>query len=240
MLCPHCGFNNTDETAELCINCRKKLKGRPSARDGEAPLGTSGRGFSPKEAISSGWEKMKENIGIFIPLVLLSLIATVIDRFVIKETRAVTLSIDWLSWLVDIIVYIAAIGVSLRTYSNEKASISDMFSALDRFWDYLLGHILYGLIVLGGLILLIIPGIIWSVKFIFTPFLIIDKKMNAPDALRESARITEGYKWQLFILGLLLILINIAGALCLGIGLFATIPTTWLAMTFVYRKLTAE
>jgi len=39
---------------------------------------------------------------------------------------------------------------------------------------------------------------------------------------------------------LLLGLINLLGAICLLIGLFATIPTTMVATAFVYRKLLAQ
>jgi len=44
----------------------------------------------------------------------------------------------------------------------------------------------------------------------------------------------------LFLFDLLLTLINLLGALCLLIGLFATIPTTMVAIAFVYRKLLAQ
>jgi len=35
-------------------------------------------------------------------------------------------------------------------------------------------------------------------------------------------------------------IINLLGLICLGVGLFATIPTTMVAMAFVYRKLLAQ
>ena len=44
-------------------------------------------------------------------------------------------------------------------------------------------------------------------------------------------------KWDLFVFGLLLIGLNIVGALALLIGLLITIPTTMIAVASVYRKL---
>jgi len=44
----------------------------------------------------------------------------------------------------------------------------------------------------------------------------------------------------LFLFNLLLILINLLGAICLLIGLFVTIPTTMVAWAFVYRRLLAQ
>ena len=106
------------------------------------------------------------------------------------------------------------------------------------FFKYLIGSILYGLIVLGGMLLLIIPGIIWMIKFQFFSYLIIEG-LGPVEALKKSAQITRGAKRELFVFGFILVGITILGVLCLFIGLFATIPTTLLAVAFVYRKLLA-
>lgn len=60
------------------------------------------------------------------------------------------------------------------------------------------------------------------------------------EAIKKSGEITMGSKGKLFWFGLLLGLINIAGAICLLIGLFITIPVTMVAMVYVYRKLMGE
>ena len=87
---------------------------------------------------------------------------------------------------------------------------------------------------------MIIPGIIWAIKFQFYDYLIIDKKLGPIEALKKSAVITKGAKGNLFVFGLLLGGINLLGAICLLIGLFAAIPTTLVAKAFVYRKLLAQ
>ena len=52
---------------------------------------------------------------------------------------------------------------------------------------------------------------------------------------------TNGEQYRdLFLFGLLLDLINLLGAICLLIGLFATFPTAMVAMAFVYRKLLVQ
>ena len=94
----------------------------------------------------------------------------------------------------------------------------------------------YNLIVLG-IILLIILGIILAIKFQFFGYFIVDKGDGPIEALKKSSAITTGAKWNLFLLYLLLLLINLLGAIFLLIGLFVTIPTTMVAIAFVYRKL---
>ena len=112
-----------------------------------------------------------------------------------------------------------------------------MFSQSSLLWDYILGSLLYILIVIGGLILLIVPGIIWAIKYQFYGYAIIDKKMNAFDAINESGRITQGHKWTLLGLFFANLGIVILGFLCLIVGIFAAIPVVELATAFAYRTL---
>ena len=85
--------------------------------------------------------------------------------------------------------------------------------------------------------MLIVPGIIWGIQYMFFSYFIIDEDLGPMEALKRSAAITEGAKWDLFLFGLLLAGINLLGALCLLVGLIATIPATMLAFAFAYRRL---
>lgn len=104
----------------------------------------------------------------------------------------------------------------------------------------MVGSIIYGVIVSLGLILLIIPGIVWAIKFQFFDYLIIDKGLGPIDALEKSSEITRGVKLDLLTFGILIWIINLLGLLCLVVGLFVTIPITVVAKAFVYRKLLHE
>ena len=93
------------------------------------------------------------------------------------------------------------------------------------------------MIVLSGIILLIIPGIIWSVKYSFVGYFIVDKGLGPIEALKESSLITNGAKQDLFLFWSLISVVNFLGVLAFFIGLFVTIPITVVAIGFVYRKL---
>ncbi len=82
-------------------------------------------------------------------------------------------------------------------------------------------------------------GTIWSIRLSKFPYFIIDKGRNPIDALKDSWAMTRGSTWNLMLFNLLLLLVNLLGALAFGVGLLATIPTTQLAHAFVYRKLSA-
>jgi len=49
-----------------------------------------------------------------------------------------------------------------------------------------------------GLFLLVVPGIIWYLKFMFAPLRAVDRNTGPLDSLRESGEMTAGHKWQLF------------------------------------------
>jgi len=200
--------------------------------------------FSKSEAIRFGWNMMKSNLGFFIGLLvvvgLIYFIPDFIAELLKEDAPILSIIISIASWVLDMVIQMGLIRISLRFCDNEKGEFADLFSCFPLFFKYLLGLILYGLIILGGMILLIIPGIIWAIKFQFFSYFIVDKGLGPIEALKRSSAITRGAKWDLFLFGLLLGLINLLGAICLLIGLFATVPTAMVAMAFVYRKLLAQ
>ena len=95
------------------------------------------------------------------------------------------------------------------------------------------GTLLLVLIVIGGLILFIIPGVIWMIKYMFVPLLILDKKMGARESLEASGEMTDGYKWPLFAYALL---VGIIGFGLLGsiLGSLIIAPIYLISYIFIY------
>ena len=105
---------------------------------------------------------------------------------------------------------------------------------------YIWASLRYGIIVLVGMLLLLIPGIIWSIKYGFVFFLIPDKGVGVKEAFDLSAEMTEGIKWKLFWFDIFGFLVLVAGLLLLGVGLFLAIPVIYLAAYMIYNKLLAR
>jgi uncharacterized membrane protein len=141
-----------------------------------------------------------------------------------------------LQMVVNLIIGIGIINICLKFLDNQKPKYKDLFY-YKPIVNYFLASLLEGLIVVGGFILLIIPGIFFALRLQFTSYLVVDKKLGPVEAIKTSWKITGGNAWNLFFFGILLGLINILGVLCLLIGLFVTVPLSMLATTFVYRKL---
>ena len=204
----------------------------------------SQKNFSIGEAVRFGWDTMKANFWFFVVLLIVAgfieYIPIVIDMLLGKNMPGLAFLFRVIGWVVSIIVAIGMIRIALKILDGEKAELKDLFSFRPFFWKYLLGAILTGLIVIGGLILLIFPAFVWALKFQYFGYLIIDRKLDAIEALKNSGKITNGVKWNLLGFSFVLLGINIVGVLALFIGLFATVPLTMMATAFVYRKLLSQ
>jgi uncharacterized membrane protein len=200
--------------------------------------------FTLGEAIKFGWEKMKKHFWFFVGLLIITCLIQVVPTGIanIFKHKVFILYVFLIigAWIIQTIVKMGVIKITLDVVDKDEASLNNLFSRVELLGKFILGSILYGFIVFAGLILLIVPGIIWAIKYQFFSFLIVDKKLSPLEAIKKSGEITSGNKSKLFWLGIMFLLINIAGAICLLIGLFATIPTTMVAMAYVYRKLMGE
>lgn len=197
--------------------------------------------FSKSQALNFGWETTKSNLGFFIVIFLIIFfilsIPIFIQHYFGEKVLLVNIIVVVLNLVLSSMIPIGLIKISLKLYDTQKPTLRDLFSGGRLLLPYLIGFLMYLLIVLGGFILLIIPGIIWFVKFSFFGYFIVEKGMEPSEALRRSSVITQAVKWDLFVFGLLLLLINLLGAAALLIGLFVTLPVTIVASTFVYRTL---
>lgn len=200
--------------------------------------------FSKGEAIKFGWDTMKKNLGFFIGVLIIIFLIflpfNIISKQTQKDAPVIYIVVQIISYLLNLVISMGLIKISLKLCDNEKVKLGDLFSSVKFFFEYLISSILYTLIIIGGTILLIVPGIIWAIKYQFYGYFIIEKGLSPVEALKKSSAITKGAKWDLFIFNLLLILINLAGLLAMLVGLFATIPTAIMATVFVYRKLLSQ
>ncbi len=197
--------------------------------------------FSKNEAISFGWNIFRDNfrflILIFLIFLLFAFVPDIIGSKTIEASTSLGVLFYSLGYFLTIVMTIGIMKISLKFYDSEKPEISDLFSHYKLFINYFLASFLYALIVFAGLILLIVPGIVFGLKYYFFDYYVVDKGCGPIEALKRSAQITKGNKWNLFLFILLVLGINILGMIFLFVGLLVTIPVTALATAFVYRKL---
>lgn len=197
--------------------------------------------FSKEEAIKFGWETTKKNFGFFILLLIvyggLYYIPYLIMELAGELNSFVQFTFQIAGWILRIIISIGFLKILLKFCKDEQPSIKDLFSASHLFFKYLGTRILYSVIISIGFLLLIVPGIIFMLKFYLYGYYVVDMELGPVQALKRSAVVTKGVKKDLFFFLLALAGINIIGLLFLGVGLFATIPLTSLAVVYVYKEL---
>lgn len=223
--------------------------------------------FSNKEAIKFGWEKMKANFWFFVGAILTTFAITLIINMIIPILGSligmflslglylIALTIHdggkpkftdlfsgfkfFLKYLGALIILGLIIGIgigiiALTIILTIGASVSFALAAKSS---------LISLVPIPALLVVIAVGIIGlyvSIRLQFFGWLIIDKNLGPIKSLRESFKLTKGVVGKLFGFGIVLGLINILGALALGIGLLATTPIALVGTAYVYRKLSSN
>ena len=129
------------------------------------------------------------------------------------------------------------VKILIKSSDGTPIGIGDLFSCFHLFFKILIGSLLFGIIIIVGLLLLIIPGIIWFIKYHYYWFLIVDKEMGPIEAIKHSGKITQGVKWDLFLFGWVVFGLILVGLLACLIGVFVTIPVAGVAGAYIYRKL---
>lgn len=187
---------------------------------------------------SKGWDIM---LACFIELLVVTLVFIVIQ---IPTNMVQWKANEWEWVFVPIIMFGLAYGVFiagpigystawvfLKAVRGDKIEIKDMFAVFERnYWNAVLANVVKGIIIGFGFVMLIVPGIIFAVRLAFVEYLIVDRKMEALEALKTSWNMTRGHGWQIFWMGLLAIPIVLLGLILLFVGVI--ISAMWISAAF--------
>ncbi len=186
------------------------------------------------KAISYGWEAVKKNFWYFVALAALTLIIQGIF-----EGDKDHQSLSFIGFIISAWLTAGYLKIVFHFYDHngETIPLSQLFTQYKYFWKILGANILLCLIIGIGFALLIVPGMYWALKYSMTINLIVDKDMDIMEAMKESARMTNGIKWPLFGFMLTCLGVTILGLLCLGVGSLVAVPVVWLATAYIYRNL---
>ena len=148
--------------------------------------------------------------------------------------------------VIGVIIEIGYVKYLLKLVSGGYPDIKDLLKYSYLFWRYILGVMLLALVVAGGTILLIVPGIYLALRFMFVPLLILDKEVTIKQAFKKSTVLTEGSKWKLLGLVLSMALIQIlfsmaflyhSGPVLSGISTVLVSPFFVITLIKTYRSL---
>jgi uncharacterized membrane protein len=142
--------------------------------------------------------------------------------------------------IVQLFLSLGFTKVMLLLVQNKYVEVIDMFNNFRPFLSYFVASFLYGLAVLIGLFLLILPGIFIAIRFQFYPYFILEEEDHAITALHKSYNYSHDLNLELFLFGVVVLALNIIGMSFLGIGILFTYPLTTMATAVIYKGLTAQ
>jgi uncharacterized membrane protein len=200
-------------------------------------------GFSIGSAVDFGWETFKKRPWFFVGTSLVILLLNIAAGAVTSVVDA-GLSMDKstpISSVADLVlgtfINMGVTAFYLNAYDNPDTVSLESLWHPQPFWKFLAASLLLGLAIVIGFLLLIVPGVIFTLMFMFATFIVVDRELGPIEAMKESKRLAHGHKWALLGFVLVLALINLLGVLALGVGLLVSIPVSSLAFVHTYRVL---
>jgi len=124
----------------------------------------------------------------------------------------------------------------LKAVRGGDPKVKDIFVFQEIYLNVVLAAALTGVLIVIGTIFLIVPGIIIACKLAFVPYLVVDRRMDAVEAIKKSWRMTRGYAGTIFLIGLLAIPIFILGLICFLVGIIVSAMWVHSAMAYLYNE----
>lgn len=204
------------------------------------PYGSPMPGGSPDvgSALSYGFNKYFANVGQVLLIILVAFVAQAIVSLLRLAVHSFFLSIIFLiiGIVVGAVVNIGIYNAALMITVGVTPSVSTAFT-YDRWGDWIVFSIAYGLLVGVSLTLCIIPGLFVLAFFGMAPYFFIDRNMSMGDAFnasREAA--SRGYAVPV----ILSVIVGALGIIACGIGALVTMPAAYIAVAFLYRSATNQ
>ncbi len=211
-------------------------------------------------AFSYAWKKFTENL---LPLVLITLLlviaSAVIQGISIPFRPSATVNSDGtisgggffgiamivslffgaLSYAVTLIVQSGIVKGALNLTRGEGIDVGKAFQGID-FAQVIVTAILTAIGVFVGLVLCILPGIIFAFLTSFALYFVVDRNMQAIDAIKASIALVRDNVGSLLLFFLASFAAYIVGACLCGVGLLAAIPVVVIAQAYTFRTLTGD
>jgi hypothetical protein len=163
--------------------------------------------ISVKDWYARGWLAFKENPK---NLILGSLVLSGLS--VLFTTVHILTGGFWVIFVSQFFI-IPVLGVGwlylcLMTVRGKETGFAILFSAFKRYGRIWVTYILFILLVVAGVFLIIVPGVLWALRYGMSLFTVMDTSRYARNAFRHSKQITKGSLGKLFVAALIAALLS--------------------------------
>jgi hypothetical protein len=216
------------EGVNVCPNCGTSAIA-PDPATAPPQLATS-QPLPMGDYLKTGWELFKQYPGGFVGFFLLYIFV-----------QAMFNSVPRFGWAIAVVIgtpmILGNFIVAAKLLQKQKVDFADFFAGFQFFLPLVLLTLVSSVMIGLGFVLLIIPGIYLAVAYLFASILVIDQRLDFWPAMELSRNTVTPTFFAFFAFSLVLLVINAAGALLLGLGLFVTVPVSVCALTAAYADI---
>lgn len=184
--------------------------------------------FKTMAYFRQGWETLKGNLAGFLGFTVAAFLIT----FTLNSLHGLG---SVISLVVGPPLWAGMIIVALKVQRQEPVQANDYLLGFRYIVPLVIYTVVSSIFFCVGLLLLVLPGIYLAVGYLFTTCLIVDQQLDFWPAMELSRRTIHQHWFEVFGFCLLLLLLNVAGALFIGVGLLVTIPWSICAITAAYQ-----
>lgn len=205
-------------------------------------LGTKTQ-FSIKTLLLESWSIYKQNwlyiTGVTLIFAVLNFLPRYLANTLFRESLTLRSLAQILAWFVTFASQLGMTSLLFSLVKGQKLPLTSFFGFPPKtFFKFIILSVFTNFATLIGLILLLVPGIIFATRIQYFPLLLLeDPTLKLFAALKSSWAITKGYTLKLLLIGGLSILIGFLGIVTLGIGLIVTMPFLVLFQVKTYNKI---
>ena len=154
------------------------------------------------EYFSKSWYIFKTNWATFLIVAIIpTFLRSCVELIRRAELNPLVIVIIYIAYaIVFIFSTIAYTTVAHKATDGQVITVSDAYKlSQGLFFKFIWTTILYFLICFGGIILFIIPGIIWALRYVFSPTIVIVEGISGREALSMSKSVTKKRWAQIFV-----------------------------------------
>lgn len=205
--------------------------------------------LDPSHLVTKGWETFKRRPGLCIALwFVFSLLsgsggnASSQGQGADGDVAVIILIVAGLLALVGLLIggpMRGGYGLAMLRLvrGDDSVTFGSLFDGFGKFLPLFLTFLLFGVVMVVGLALCVVPGVILGLGLWPVFLIVMERDLPPVDALKAAWALTLGHKVPLFVLALVSGLIGLLGVLACGVGLFVAGPVISLAWAAAYDEL---
>jgi|GEM_PF-3251214 len=159
--------------------------------------------------LKDGWNSLLDNLRYVLPAALaFEVIGALPSLLIWKHFDNRWYAVPW-----ELLVA-APLGVGMNLFfvnlaRKGRPDYGDIFRGFRVFPQAVVVSLAYGLIVTAGILMLVLPGVIWGLAYIFSQYSVLDRKTGLKGSFVYSSAITYGFKEKLLPLAALWLMLEV-------------------------------